>query len=181
MVELSILKSVNKETLIQVKKKDGAIVFADHKTNTVYIDTGRKNGVQRGLKFDVYRYSKKGKKVFKGRLEIQKVMDKVSMALITRQKNRYDPIVTGDIISNPVFQEGKPIYFVFAGKFLRTSNENLKKLIENIGSKVEDKVTARTNFVIVGNKGEDHPNYVAAVSYGIPLMTEKEVLKYIGD
>ena len=54
-------------------------------------------------------------------------------------------------------------------------------MIEILGSKVEEEVTAKTNFVIVGQKGQEHQNYLSALSYGIPLMTEDILLRYVGD
>jgi NAD-dependent DNA ligase len=70
---------------------------------------------------------------------------------------------------------------VFAGNFSKIANDHAKKLIEQLGSKVEEEVSAKTNFVVVGPKGQDHPNYVSATTFGIRLMTEEMLLKYVGD
>ena len=163
------------------EKEDGVVVLADPRANTIYVNVGEAQKLARGLKFDVYRRAEKGTRAFKGRIEIQKVMPKLSMASIIEMKNRLDPIVNGDFIVNPVFNEERPVYFAFAGKFKKVTQERAKKLIEQLGSKIETEVTAKTNFVIIGDDAKNHANYNSAVSFGIPLMTEETLLKYIGD
>lgn len=163
------------------EKENGNVVFSDPKTQTVYINIGEDRKAINGLKFDVYRRHQQGKRIFIGRIEVQKVMDKVSMAKVVELKDRFDPIVDGDFILNPVFRESQIVYFAFAGKMTKISNERTAKLIEQLGSKVEPEVTAKTHFVVVGEKGQDHSNYLSAVTFGIPLITEQILFKYIGD
>lgn len=162
------------------EQEDGHLVFTDPRSSTVYVNLGEKQKVMRGLKFDVYRPAPKGLRVFKGRIELQKIMEKVSMARITEQDS-LDPVVNGDLIINPIFQETQPVYFVFAGQFSSMSNPQVKKWIEKIGGVVEEEVSARTNFLVLGDKGEEHQNYRDAIRFGISLMTEKILLRYIGD
>ncbi|NUM35447.1 MAG: hypothetical protein HUU50_12945 [Candidatus Brocadiae bacterium] len=163
------------------EKENGNVVFSDPKTQTIYIDIGQDKKAINGLKFDVYRRHQQGKRIFVGRIEVQKVMDKVSMAKVLELKDSFNPIVDGDFIINPVFRENQVVYFAFAGKMTKLSNEQTMKLIEQLGSKVESEVTAKTHFVVVGDRGQDHTNYLSAVTFGIPLITEQILFKYIGD
>jgi myosin heavy subunit len=163
------------------EKEDGSVVFADPRARTVYINLGSPQKATRGLKMDVYRPDVKGSRSLKGRIEIVKVMDNVSMATVLEQ-SAMEPVGSGDLVVNPIFQTEHPVYLVFAGEFAATANTNAKKMVEQIGGKVEDEVTAKTNFVVIGDKkGEEHPNYQTAIRFGIPLMTEKILLRYIGD
>jgi NAD-dependent DNA ligase len=161
------------------EKEDGTIVFSDPKSKNVYINLGKEHKIKLGTKFEIYRIAKQGKKELKGRIEIQKVMDKVSQALVIEVKDILDPVVTGDMIINPIFNLTSPIYIAFAGSF--GNQDKIKKNIEKLGAKIETEVTAKTNFVIVGKKGEEHVNYISAISFGVPLMSEEILLKYLGD
>lgn len=163
------------------EKEDGGVVFADPRARTVYINLGTPHKIIRGLKMDVFRADVKGSKTLKGRIEVQKVMDTVSMSKVLEQ-NEMEPIGAGDVVVNPIFQPDQPVHIVFAGEFASTSNANLQKMVEQIGGVVEEEVTAKTSFVVVGDKkGEEHTNYQTAIRFGITLMTEKVLLRYIGD
>lgn len=165
-------------------REAGSVVFADPRARTVYIDLGENAKVVPGLKFDVYRPGTAGKKVYQGRIEVQKVMDKVSRATVLDQKD-VDPVVGGDLIINPVYGKNRSVYFVFAGAFAMDTAANIKTMIEQIGGTVEKDISAKTNFVIVGSKlpaqPEQDPNYRAALNFGIPLLMEKDLVRYIGD
>lgn len=169
-----------RDFLPQEEKEDGIIVFADPKTQTVYINLGEKHAI-RGLKFDVYRQAPQATRSFVGKIEIQKVMEKVSMAAVTKLQNPLDPIVNGDFIINPIFNAEESVYIAFAGKFSKISNEEAQRWAEQLGAKVEPNVSVKTNFVIVAPKSEEHENYRLALNFGIPLMSEEVFLRYIGD
>lgn len=179
-------KRISEPKLFDAAKEfvDGEVVFGDALSNTIYINLGRKNKIFRGLKFDVFRLVDKGEKEFKGRIEVKRVMDKISETMIIEQVNQTDPIVSGDVIINPIFSENRPIYATFTEDNL--TKPRIEKLIQDIrevGGVVENKVTSRTNLVIIDNenKGIEHENYEDAVKFQIPLVDEKTLMKYIGD
>lgn len=173
--------SKQREFQSEEEPADGKIVFADPRSQMVYLDLGKNQGVIRGLKFDIYRQSTKAAKVLIGRIELTKVMDQVSQATIIEIKNRFDPIVNGDILINPLFNYKEPIHVAIAGDFRKMKNEDVKMLIEQLGAKVEPDVTVKTNFVIMAQKGEQHENFKQACTFGVPLMNEETLLRYIGD
>lgn len=169
------------EFLADEETIDGKIVFADPRSQSVYINLGVGQKVLKGLKFDVYRQAPKAKRALVGRIEITKIMDKVSLATIIEIKNPLDPIVNGDMIMNPLFNYQNPIHISIAGEFRKMKNEEAKKLIEQIGAKVEPEVTVKTNFVVIAQKNEQHDNYKKACAFGVTLINEETILRYIGD
>ena len=179
----AILKQKDKHKEFQPAnaKIDGEIVFTDPKSQIVYISLGNESNLIPGLKFDVYRKGNKAKKNYIGTIEVQKIMNEVSCAKVIVLENELDPIVRGDLIINPVLNKDMPIYFAFAGNFAKISKEKAAELISKIGGKVENKITSKTRFVVIGSNATQSQNYTAAINFGIPLMTEKVLLRYIGD
>lgn len=173
---------VNKQKAFQPEeeKEDGTVIYTDPLSQSVYIDLGKEYNVIPGLKFDVYRNAKQGNKKFVGRIEVQKIQDKISTATIIEIVDPLDPIVDGDSLSNPMYRKDKPVYVSFAGTLHNVTNEEATKFIEKVGAKVEKRVNAKTNYVIVGPQVEDNLNYRDATKFGIPLMTEQVLFKYIG-
>ena len=179
----AILKQKDKHKEFQPAnaKIDGEIVFTDPKSQIVYISLGKNTNLIPGLKFDVYRKGNQAKKHYVGTIEVQKIMNDISCAKVIVLKNELNPIVRGDLIINPVLNKDMPIYFAFAGNFNIISKAKATELITKIGGKVEDKITSKTRFVVIGEKARQSANYTAAINFGIPLMTEKVLLRYIGD
>ncbi|WP_372364485.1 hypothetical protein [Candidatus Uabimicrobium sp. HlEnr_7] len=163
---------------------DGQVVFSNPLSNAIYIDLGRKNKIFRGLKFDVFRLAERGEKEFKGRIEVKRVMDKISEAVVVSQIDEMDPLVNGDVIVNPIFNQNKPMYLSFTDNRLEKPRlAQLVKDVQEVDGIVEKKVTSKTNFVVIDNdkKGQEHENYTSAVKFKIPLMDERTLLKYVGD
>ncbi len=174
---------VNEERPYQAfsEKSDGEVVYGDPLSRNVYISLGKQSGVFRGLKFDIYRQGEKGTKQYRGRVEITKVMDNVSTAVVIENTDELDPIVSGDMLINPIFNREKPIYLTYAGRFSKVNGSRGAQEITRMGGKVESKVSARTNFVVVADdKGKEHKNYLDAKKFKIPVMTEQILLRYIG-
>jgi hypothetical protein len=160
---------------------DGEVVYANAEREVAYIDLARKNGVFRGMYFDVYRYKKGGQRLYKGRLRIEKVQDNLSIATILESKFELDPIGAGDILINKVYDRKKTPYFTFAGKLVgRYSNEEAAELIAELGGKVEPRVTSRTDYVVLGQGYESTENFQVAREVRIDTMTEKVLLQYLG-
>jgi len=102
------------------------------------------------------------------------------MATIIEIVDPLDPIVDGDILINPIYRADKQIFITIAGSFKEVDLDTITKFIEAVGGQIEKRVTAKTNYVVVGQRGDEHSNYRDAVKFGIPLMTEDVLLKYIG-
>ena len=170
-----------KEIVTTVQEKpDGAILYVNENLKIAYIDLGRGEGVLPGLKFDVFRYAKGGKKRIKGKIEVKEVRDKMSMVGITNITDELDPIAVGDQIINPVYDRNKVKYFVVAGRLSQKySWEDAARLIEKLGGKLEKEITAKTDFVVLAGGFEKDPLYQRSVELGIETMLESEFVNYL--
>lgn len=160
---------------------DGEIIYVDQKSETAYIDLGQSTGVLKGIPFQVFRYGKGGNKEYKGKVVVKKVEENISIVGILETNNALDPIVTGDKIINPVYDRNKVRYFVIAGRLGKYSLEQASRLVEKLGGKIEKEISARTDFVVLGEGFKKDMVYQTAIDRGIETMLEAEFLSYLGD
>lgn len=160
---------------------DGQVVFVDFPNRVAYINIGRKSGVSVGQKFSVFRFGKKGVRTDKGEIEVKKVLEEMSIVAITQNLDDEYPIDIGDQAVNEVFDVTKTQYFTFAGRLVgRYSNEEVTKMIEELGWKVTQKTDVRTSYIIIGKDYETHPNYVDGLRYDIETLREVDILRLLG-
>ncbi|GER60854.1 NAD-dependent DNA ligase LigA [Patiriisocius marinus] len=69
--------------------------------------------------------------------------------------------------------------FVVSGVFERVSRTELKKLIESNGGKVSSSISAKTGYLIAGDKMGPSKR-AKAETLGVPIVSEDEFLKMIG-
>ena len=69
--------------------------------------------------------------------------------------------------------------FVVSGVFERVSRTELKKLIESNGGKVSSSISAKTGYLIAGDKMGPSKR-TKAETLGVPIISEDEFLKMIG-
>lgn len=167
----------------QAKQKetpDGEIIYVNQNLKIAYINIGRSQGVLPGLKFDVFRYGKGGQKIIKGKIEVKKVRDKMSMVGISEVTDDLAPITNTDKIINAVYDKNKVKYFVIAGKLVQKySKTQVKRMVADIGGTVEDEITAKTDFIILGKEFADDPIYKRAAQLGIETMLESEFIQHL--
>ncbi|MEK7487471.1 MAG: BRCT domain-containing protein, partial [Planctomycetota bacterium] len=160
---------------------DGQVVFVDFPNRVAYINIGRESGVSVGQKFSVFRFGKKGVRSDKGEIEVKKVLDEMSIVAITQNLDTEYPIDIADQIVNEVFDVTKTQYFTFAGRLVgRYSNEEVAKMIEELGWKVTQKTDVRTSYIIIGKDYESHPNYIDGLRYDIEVLREIDILRLLG-
>jgi NAD-dependent DNA ligase len=162
---------------------DGEILTTDNRLGNCWIDLSRRDGLRVGSVFEVFRYIKGGRRKPKGRIEIKKVGNEVSQAAIIEMLDpEDDPIVKGDHIISPFFDKHETKSFVFAGDLTNPiySEQEVIKMIEEMGGKVEHDVTVETDFLIVGKGAEDTEKYTRALDLGTTIMLEKELFKFLG-
>lgn len=160
---------------------DGEIIFVDQKSQTAYIDLGLSTGILKGIPFQVFRYGKGGVKEYKGKVVVKSVEDNISMVGIMETTNSLEPILVGDKIINPVYDKDKVRYFVIAGRLGKYSSEQASRLVEKLGGKIEKEISAKTDFVVLGDGFKKDPTYQVATERGIETMLESEFLGYLGD
>lgn len=170
---------VTPESAKPQENPDGEIVYSDDASKTVYIDLGRSQGVVKGLRFDVFRYGKGGEPKKKGEIVVKTLEPHMSMAGVIKLENSLDPIVPGDKIINRVYDRNKIKYFVIAGTLEKYSVQELRYLLEKLGGKIEDELSAKTDFIVLGEGFRDHPIYKKALERGIEMILESEFLSYL--
>jgi DNA ligase (NAD+) len=105
--------------------------------------------------------------------------DKENKLIITRLK-LYGIKFSGEIHAPPVsgILDGKPV--VISGVFNRHTREEYKEIIEKNGGKNSASISGNTAFILAG-EGIGPAKKAKAHEYGIPIMTEEDFLKMIGE
>lgn len=138
---------------------DGQVVLVDDSAGVIHIDLGGEDQVYRGLTFSVYDRSSgiPNSGTPKAEVEIFIVENRTSVARVLSQEKR-NPIATGDVVGNLIWDKGKVNRFVVAGEFDLDANgqseydavERIGALIQKWGGTVSAEVSAKTDFVILG-------------------------------
>lgn len=160
---------------------DGEIIYVDEKDQTAYIDLGRKEGISKGVTFQVFRYGKGGVREHKGNVVVRKVEENISMVGIVETKNPLDPLTKGDKIINPVYDRNKVRFFVVAGRLQKYSLDQASRVVAKLGGKVEREISAKTDFVVLGEGFKSDPIYQMCTERGIETMLESEFVTYLGE
>src|SRR5262249_23673530 len=130
---------------------DGKVIDASKTSGLAWIDVGARHGLVRGTRFQVFDLGRGGERRPKGWVEVRELRDSTALCGITEVKDPMDPIVAGDLISNPYFDRDKKPVFVFLGDLPgRYSKEEVTRMLRAKGAQVEDQVTAMTDFLVVG-------------------------------
>ena len=176
------------EVLREPDRPDGTIIGASPKVDLAYIDIGKKDGLRRGTKFQVFRYGKGGVLVPKGWIEVRDVDEDTAVCGVISMKDRFDPIVKGDVVVNPHFARNMVKTFVFLGQFPPSmSKAFVAERLKALGARVADKVDADTDFLVLGEKEpgefaqklEDMPEFKLATQLGVQIYRLKELAAYI--
>jgi hypothetical protein len=110
--------TVNKASIVKtVQQFTGQIKWVDQKSNTVWIDLGRADGLSRQTNFSVYSadavdLTKAGKKAS---IEVLQVQGEHSAEARIVEDKMSDPIIPGDKIYNPVWSRGQRKHFALVG------------------------------------------------------------------
>jgi len=183
----------------EYSRPDGEVVYADASLGYAWINLGNAHGVRRNLRFQVYQFIKGGRQRVKGVLEVRKIEgDMAQCAILQNQEvqdpvtgervvvpRATDPVVKGDLIRNPFFDDQEQKVFVFLGERMANRYYNLaevKRKITEYGGRVDNDVSIETDFVVV--LGEDEATFQAqydrATQFGVIFMREVELLEYLG-
>jgi hypothetical protein len=142
-------------------KPDGEIILVDEASGVVRVNLGSEDRVYQGLTFSVYdsgaAIPRDGKP--KAQVEVFAVDQRASAARVLSSE-RKNPILTGDMIANLIWDAGKENQFVVTGEFDLNGDgtadydaiRRIGDLIRKWGGAVADEVTARTDYVILGEE-----------------------------
>lgn len=155
---------------------DGHIVSIAEQGVVAYGDLGKKDGVLLGMTFSVFSPSELGKTkpLAKANCRIVKIMDN-SCELRIYEIQGDNPVVTGDVLHNPVYDRQRRMRFVLIGKMDIDGDgvddsEQLKALVQEFGGRIDTSLTVQADFLIAG----EEPAVVAPPTAGASPM-ERQV------
>ena len=159
---------------------DGEIVYSDLESETAYIDLGKGDGITKGMTFRVFSYGKGGEQVNKAKVIVKEVYDKISKVGVFDLVDNLNPVQVSDKILNPVYDKNKVKYFVIAGSLSQKySLDQVRHRIEQLGGKIEDHITAKTDIVVLCDKFKKDKTYQLSLERGIETMLESEFIDYL--
>jgi hypothetical protein len=141
------------------RRPDGKILRILSGEGLVYINIGSKDRVAEDLRLTVYPYtgipeSGAGKAV----IEVTDVGENVSECRILLQ-SKGEPIVTGDLVANVVYDALRNYNFVVEGDFdldnkgdtTPAGNKAIRELVRRYGGRVISEISLDTDYVILGD------------------------------
>ena len=195
------LTKKEKRSFGEFSKPDGEVIHADVSLGYAWIDLGRRHGLPRNLRFQVYQFVKGGRQKIKALIEVRRLEeDMAQCAILEDQQVQHpitgefvtvpdpeDPVVKGDYIRTPLFDPHEQKTFVFLGKDTKNryySREELERKLEELGAKIAKQVTDETDYVVVlGDLAEDvalQDQQRLATEFGVVFLPERELLEYLG-
>lgn len=164
---------------------DGKIVAVEPDGEYAMIDIGRRDWLSEGMEFRVYDDSTPHARKEKGRVQVRRVYDTIAQVKIIHQ-DPLDPILRDMVVLNPAFQRGRTLRFVFEGAFL---DPNLKRILARYPCKIEDTVVRETDYLVLGDaktpigtlEREETDSYKRAREFGVRILTERDLARYLGE
>jgi hypothetical protein len=163
-------------------KPDGEVILVDLSAGVVRLGLGSDDHIYRGLTFSVYDRSAgvtpDGKP--KAQVEVFAVDRRACAARIT-SSDKKNPILTGDIVANLIWDSSKQNQFVVAGEFDLDGDKKpdfdgvrkIEALIQKWGGIVANAVSADTDFVILGTEPQVPPEPTPEILTVDPTATDK--------
>ena len=131
---------------------DGEVVSVSDELPLGWIDIGARQRLAVGTSFDVFD-GDPGARRFKGRCHVTSTERNRAEVEITDVVDRFDPIVAGDILVNPLYDPNGERNAVLLGRFDGLHSQNdLGVLLEGIGVHVQSDLDLTTDFLIVGGE-----------------------------
>jgi len=163
---------------VTARQADGRILKAVPGDNMVYINLGARDAMVLGMEFAVYS-SETGIPAdgrAKARIRVESIYPSSSACKILEVFGR-NIILERDLIANPVYDRDRPLMFVVAGDFdldhdgkIDGNGElGIEAIVSDWGGTVDDKLTALTSFVIIG----DAPHVPASFGELPPDLVER--------
>lgn len=146
--------------LLAIRQGDGEILTAKPGEDVVYISLGRRQRITLGMQFAVYSadegIGEDGQA--KARIEVARVFETSSECVIRHMFSRI-PIVEGDLVNSPIYDRDRSLTFVVTGAFDFDGDgqddpdgaDQIRAIVRDWGGTLTDKVTARVDFVVLGN------------------------------
>ncbi len=174
-----------KEAVVRdITRPQGSIVNPQADNRTCYVNLGERDGLFLGQKFRVFRKGFAGQNVWKGEIEVKRILGDTSLCSVTGLFNRADPLIEGDAIYNPLYNRGTPRTVVLLGDFegVGISKDEFTRRVRMHGGSVGEKIDWNTDFVVLGaNVDTGSAAYKEGALIGVPFVPVQQVLQYLGD
>lgn len=166
---------------------DGVVLSYSEETKVGFIDIGLKDGIKKGVKFKVFEKAKGGEKNYKGWIRVVDAKKDMSKFGVIELYDSFNPIVPGDLVASDLYDREKQVVFVFLGILPgKYSNQEATRLLTELGVKVEEKVTPKTDFLAVGKKEneeapdlESRQDFLLAREYSVQMLTPEQLRSYL--
>jgi len=133
---------------------DAVVQSAAFAHQFVVLDIGLKQGVQPGMIFIIFRRTREGHLLVKGKVRVSEVHDYYCEAGIIELVDKLKPIIKGDMAQSPEFPQTLR-YFLY-GEYNKSETEGYTKaeigrLVEKAGGIVLDHVDISTDVLLIGD------------------------------
>jgi hypothetical protein len=185
-----------KLTFLQPDRRDepdGRVLAVSALTGSAWIDIGANQRVARGMRFRVESAGDLNRRV-KAMAEVVEVEAARARVVLLDQADTFDPVQTGDVVINPVFDPTGERRALLVGRFSGAYGEKeLRALLSRLGISVQERLDLTTDFLIVGGEifvdefGEpleeplqpsDLPAYREAEALGVQIVPIQRIREY---
>ena len=169
---------VQRDAPVLSEGPDGEVIVAE--SGVAIINRGRTHMLMPGTIFDVWGLAKGGVKYKKGSIKITSCDTETARGAIVEESAR-DPIQRGDLIQSLTYSPNRVLHFALVGDFKKMGRSQAEAVLIKLGAKVDAKVTADTNFLVVGVPGtgqeslDDTDAVKTAKDLGIRMITEEQL------
>ena len=138
---------------------DGKIVRIDNSLRVAIVDIGRKQGIKRGMRFNIYRDSGAARRHLKGQLIVKKVHDLISEAFVT-------------------YQRGLGQNFHLTGEFIDPPKSDVEELIRKAGGVMVAEFGPTVDYIVIG-KNPEITTISKAQDLRVPYLREHQVTGFL--
>lgn len=173
---------------------DGRILDVSERLGTGWIDRGANQRIVRGMRFQV-KSGRPGDDRLKAWADVTEVKANSAEVRFDGVVDRYDPVVTGDTIVNPIYDPTAERNAVLVGRFSGAySEQELTQMLTKMGIRVQPRLDLTTHFLIVGSElwndpetsepleepiqPSDLPTYKEAESQGVQIVPLQDIREY---
>jgi hypothetical protein len=140
---------------------DGKVISSSQSVGRAWIDIGRKQMLPLGT---VFKITAPGKSAMKAQGTVVKVESDRAEIEISGVRDRFDPVVAGDLIANDLYSPSLRRNIYLMGRFSEPYHKpEVKRILENLGNKVLDQLGPQVDLVLVGGDvlNEEADGFVA--------------------
>jgi septal ring factor EnvC (AmiA/AmiB activator) len=173
---------------------DGEILEVSDRLGTGWINLGANQRIVRGMRFQV-RSGRTGSEQTKAWAEVTSVKADSAEVRLGGLVDRFDPVVAGDVIVNPIYDPRTERNAVLVGRFSGAYNEReLTTMLARMGIHVQPRLDLTTHYLIVGSElwndpetsepleepiqPSDLPEYKEAESKGVQIIPLQDLREY---